>query len=86
MGPVMEMPTNMREAEGRLIESLAEHVRKRNPDMREDAVLREARKLYEGPVYPPTLGPVGLRMRDFRNREIMREIRACSPKGQRWLD
>ena len=75
MEPVMAMLTNMREAEGRLIESLAEHVRKRSLDM------RETRKLYKGPAYPPTLGPVGLRMRDFRNREIMREIRACSPKG-----
>ena len=65
------MPAKMRSAEGRLIESLADHVRLRHPDMPEGDVLREARKLYEGPSQPDPYGPVGRHMRDPRKRRIM---------------
>ena len=64
----MAMPTNMQDSDGRFIKSLTEHVRTQNPDMPEDTVLREARKLYDGPVYPPSLGPVELHLRDLQPR------------------
>lgn len=70
------MPAGMRRAEDRLIESLAEHVRLRHPDMPERAVLQEARKLYEGPSHPDPMGPVGRHMRDLRQRRIMADIKA----------
>lgn len=70
------MPAGMRRAEARLIESLAEHVRLRHPDMPESAVLQEARKLYEGPSHADPLGPVGRHMRDLRRRRIMADIKA----------
>lgn len=70
------MPAKTRRAEGRLMESLADQVRLRHPDLSESAVLREARKLYEGPSHPDPLGPVGRHMRDLRKRRIMADIKA----------
>ena len=70
------MPAKMRRAEGRLMESLAEHVRLQHPDMPESAVLEQARKLYEGPSHPDPLGPVGRHMRELRQRRIMADIKA----------
>ena len=70
------MPARMRRAEDRLIESLADHVRRQHPDMPESAVLREARKLYEGPPDRDPLGPVGRHLRDLRQRRIMADIKA----------
>ena len=70
------MPAKMRRAEGRLMESLADQVRLRHPDLSENAVLREARQLYEGPSHPDPLGPVGRHMRDLRKRRIMADIKA----------
>lgn len=70
------MPARMRRAEHRLIESLAEHVRRQHPDMAESAVLQEARKLYEEPPDRDPLGPVGRRLRDLRQRRIMADIKA----------
>ena len=70
------MPAGTRRAERRLIESLAEHVRLRHPDMPESAVSQEARKLYEGPSHADPLGPVGRHMRDLRKRRIMADIKA----------
>lgn len=65
------MPAKTRSAEGRLLESLADHVRMQHPDMHEDRVMREARKIYEGPPLRDPLGPVGRRMRELRQRRIM---------------
>ena len=70
------MPAKMRSAEGRLLESLAQQVRLQHPDLPEDAILREARKLYEGPSHPDPLGPVGRHMRDVRQRRIMADIKS----------
>ena len=72
----MAMPAKMRRAEDRLMESLADHVRRRHPDLPESAVLREARKLYEGPSQPDPLGPVGRHLRDLRKRRLMTDIKA----------
>ena len=70
------MPAKMRGAEGRLLESLAQQVRRQHPELPEDAILREARKLYEGPSHPDPLGPVGRHMRDVRQRRIMADIKS----------
>lgn len=70
------MPAKMRSAEGRLLESLAQQVRRQHPELPEDAILREARKLYEGPSHPDPLGPVGRHMRDVRQRRIMADIKS----------
>ena len=70
------MPAKMRSAEGRLMESLAEHVRLQHPDMPESAVLEQARKLYEGPSHPDPLGPVGRHMRELRQRRTMADIKS----------
>ena len=75
------MSSKMRCTEGRLLESLADHVRAQHPDLTEGAVVREARKLYEGPSRPNPLGPVGLHWRDVRNRRIMADIEARSSHG-----
>lgn len=72
------MPAKMRSAEGRLLESLAQQVRRQHPELPEDAILREARKLYEGPSHPDPLGPVGRHMRDVRQRRIMADIKSHS--------
>ena len=70
------MPAKMRSAEGRLLESLAEHVRLQHPNMPEGAVLRKAHELYEGPSHPDPLGPVGRHLRDLQKRRIMADIKA----------
>ncbi len=70
------MPAKMRSAEGRLLESLAQQVRRQHPELPEDAILREARKLYEGPSHPDPLGPVGRHMRELRQRRIMADIKS----------
>ena len=75
------MPSKMRRTEGRLIDSLADHVRAQHPDLNEDAVQREARKLYEGPARPSPLGPLGLQWREDRQRRIMADIKARSGRA-----
>lgn len=70
------MPAKMRSAEGRLLESLAQQVRRQHPELPEDAILQKARKLYEGPSHPDPLGPVGRHMRDVRQRRIMADIKS----------
>ena len=80
----MTLPTKTRSAERRLLDSLAEQVRERNPDLPVDAVMREAQRLYEGPERPSALGPAGLHWRELRNQRIMADIKSRANPTQWW--
>lgn len=80
----MTLPTKTRSAERRLLDSLAEQVRERNPGLSSEAVAREAQRLYEGSVSPPALGPAGLHWRELRNRRIMADIKSRATPSQWW--